>query len=87
MNRADIEQVVKESLANVAPEADIGNIDADKSFRDQFDFDSMDYLTLMTELNRKLDIRIAEIDYPKLSSLSGCVDYLERKLQQKAETG
>jgi len=87
MNRAEIEQVVKNSLSDVAPEADVEDIDADKSFRDQFDFDSMDYLTLMTELNQKLGIHISEIDYPKLSSLSGCVDYLETKLQTDAGQG
>lgn len=84
MNRSEIELTVRKALTDVAPEVDAGNIDPDKSFRDQFDFDSMDYLTLMTDLNEQLGIHISEVDYPKLSSLSGCVQYLEEKLQAPA---
>lgn len=81
MNKTEIEKTVRETVAEVAPEVDAGSIDPDQSFRDQFDFDSMDYLTLMMGLDKKLGIHISEIDYPKLSSLSGCVQYLEDKLQ------
>jgi len=84
MSKSDIEQVVRDTLAEIAPEVDAGNIDPDRSFRDQFDFDSMDYLALMMALNKKLDIHIPETDYPRLSSLSGCVQYLEGKTQSGA---
>lgn len=80
MNRSEIEQVVRKALSEVAPEVDAGSIDPDTSFREQFDFDSMDYLALMMNLNEELGVHISEIDYPKLSSLSGCVQYLEGKL-------
>lgn len=84
MNRSEIEDTVRKALTNVAPEVDAGNIDPDKSFRDQFDFDSMDYLALMMDLDQQLGIHISEVDYPRLSSLSGCVQYLEDKLQAPA---
>lgn len=84
MKTSEIEQTVRTALTNVAPEVDAGNIDPDKSFRDQFDFDSMDYLALMMALNEQLGIHIPEFDYPKLSSLSGCVQYLEEKLKAAA---
>jgi acyl carrier protein len=81
MKRSQIEQAVRQSLSKVAPEIDPAEVDPDKSFRDQFDFDSMDYLSLMMDLNETLGIRISEVDYPRLSSLSGCVQYLDEKLQ------
>ena len=84
MKTAEIEQTVRQSLSEVAPEVDPDSIDPDESFRDQFEFDSMDYLALMMDLNKKLGIHISEIDYPKLSSLSGCVGYIEEKLQTGA---
>lgn len=84
MNRTEIEQTVIEALTGVAPEVDPGSIDPDKSFRDQFEFDSMDYLTLMMDLNDKLGVHISEVDYPKLSSLSACVEYLEQSLEARA---
>jgi len=83
MNKAEIEKTVRETLAEVAPEVDADSIDPDQSFRDQFDFDSMNYLALMMGLDKKLGIHISEIDYPRLSSLSGCVQYLEGKLQDE----
>ena len=84
MKTAEIEQTVRQSLSEVAPEVDPDSIDPDRSFRDQFDFDSMDHLALMMDLNEKLGIHISEIDYPKLSSLSGCVRYIEEKLRAGA---
>lgn len=83
MNREEIEQAVRQALADTAPEVDAGGIDPDKSFRDQFEFDSMDYLALMMDLNERLGIHISETDYPRLSSLAGCVQYLEAKLQAR----
>ncbi len=84
MKRSEIEDTVRKALTTVAPEVDAGSIDPDKSFRDQFDFDSMDYLALMMDLDQQLGIHISEVDYPRLSSLSGCVQYLEDKLQAAA---
>lgn len=80
MNQEQIERTVVKALADIAPEVDGDAIDPDRSFRDQFDFDSMDYLSLMMRLDKELGIHISEIDYPKLSSLAGCVQYLEREL-------
>lgn len=87
MNREQIEQTVLTALTRIAPEVDAAAVDPDKSFRDQFDFDSMDYLALMLDLDKDLGIHISEIDYPKLSSLSGCVQYLEGKLGSVAGRG
>lgn len=87
MNRSEIEQTVRRALADAAPEVDAAGIDPDRSFRDQFDLDSMDYLSLMMDLNDKLGTPIPEVDYPRLSSLSGCVQYLEEKLQDPPGEG
>lgn len=84
MNTEQIEQTVMKALARIAPEVDAGTMDPDKTFRDQFDFDSMDFLTLMLDLDKELGIHISEIDYPKLSSLSGCIQYLDAKLNAVA---
>ncbi|HSH41319.1 MAG TPA: acyl carrier protein [Arenicellales bacterium] len=84
--KSDIEQVVRDTLAEIAPEAEAGSIDPDRTFRDQFDFDSMDFLALMMALNKKLGIHIPETDYPRLSSLSGCVRYLEDTTRNGAGT-
>jgi len=80
MSREQIEQTVVAALSEVAPDVDASAMNPDQSFRDQVDFDSMDFLNLMLALDRAFGIHIAEVDYPRLSSLNGCVDYLERRL-------
>lgn len=68
---------VAEALRSVAPEADLEALDPEANFRDQIDVDSVDFLNFVLALEEKLGFRIPETDYPKLSSLNGCVRYLE----------
>jgi acyl carrier protein len=76
MNDREIAERVLDTLREVAPEVDIRRLDPKVSFRDQFDIDSVDYLTFILGLEQRFDIRVPEVDYPKLSSLSGCLAYL-----------
>ena len=76
MTENDIKDAVIEVLTEVAPNIDAAAIDPRVNFRDQFDFDSMDFLNFGLGLEKRLGVKIPETDYPKLSSLSGCVAYL-----------
>ncbi len=73
-------RLVTDSLIAVAPEVDPGSLDPEVSFRDQFEIDSVDYLNFVLRLEKALGLRIPEVDYPKLSSLKGCLGYLGRSL-------
>jgi acyl carrier protein len=64
------------SLIEVAPDVDQSALDPDINFRDQFEIDSVDFLELVLNLEKKLGIKIPEVDYPKLSSMRGCLTYL-----------
>jgi acyl carrier protein len=66
-----------DALLGVAPDVDAAALDPARPFRDQFDFDSMDYLNFVTALHRRFGVDIPETDYTKLASLNGCVAYLE----------
>ena len=46
------------------------------SFRDQLDIDSMDFLNFVIALHEKLHLEIPETDYPKLTTLNGCMEHL-----------
>jgi acyl carrier protein len=76
MNEQQIRELVIASLTQIAPEADLSSLQPDIRFRDQFDFDSIDCLNLVTALGKELGIEIPEIDYPKLGTLNGCIRYL-----------
>jgi acyl carrier protein len=80
MKRDEIRTAVLEALLEIAPDVDASALDPAHAFRDQFDFDSMDYLNFVTALHRRFGFDIPEHDYPELSSLESSVRYLEAHL-------
>lgn len=79
MTRDEIEVMALEVLRTIAPEADLAAVDPASNFRDQLEIDSVDYLNFVLTLEKRLGTHIPELDYPQLSSLQGCVRYLERR--------
>ncbi len=70
-----VRQKILDALAAVAPELDPKGLDPAANFRDQMDFDSMDFLNFATGLHKAFGVDIPEKDYPRLFSLTGCVAY------------
>jgi acyl carrier protein len=81
MNRDSLRQEVLASLVQAVPDVDASRLDPVTSFRDQWDVDSLDFLTFILDLEKRLDLHVPEEDYPKLSSLNGCLEYFEGRLQ------
>lgn len=76
-NRSDdLKATILRTLGEIAPEADLASLKPDVSFRDQLDIDSMDFLNFVIALHEELHVEIPEADYPQLSTLNGCVQYL-----------
>jgi acyl carrier protein len=75
-----IKATVFRLIHGIAPEADLEYLDPDKGFRDQIDFDSVDFLNLALALQEELKITIPETDFPEIATLSGCVGYLQPKI-------
>lgn len=80
MNAHDAEAALAQELRRIAPDVDPAEIDRDADLREQFDIDSMDFLNLVTALNKRFGIPIPDADYPRLASFSGAVAYLVEKL-------
>ncbi len=76
MTKDEIKATVLRILGEIAPEADLALVRPDVSFRDQLDLDSMDLLNFVVAIDEALHIQIPEADYPKLSTLDRCVEYL-----------
>jgi acyl carrier protein len=72
----DLRTTVVAALTAVAPEVDGQLLKPGVNFRDQVDLDSMDFVNFVLELERRLGRKIPELDYPRLSSLDGCLSYL-----------
>lgn len=76
----EIEQQVRSALYAIAPDLEAEPIDPQRRYRDQFEFDSMDFLRYATELHRLTGVDVPERDYPRLESLAGAVAYLRERL-------
>ena len=74
-----IKKVALDLIGTIAPEADIENLDPAVRFRDQFDFDSVDFMNFAVALQEQLKVEISEADYPQLATLNGCISYLKPK--------
>jgi acyl carrier protein len=75
MNEEDIKKMVFQTLKKIAPEADLEQIDPSVGFREQFEFDSVDFLNLILALQKETNVTIAEADYLKLSTPNGIIQY------------
>lgn len=76
MSNADFEKTVRDALYAIAPDLEGEPIDPARRYRDQFEFDSMDFLHYLIELHRLTGVEIPESDYPKVETLAGAVAYL-----------
>jgi acyl carrier protein len=83
MTTDEIRQTVLHALGAVAPEANTTRLQADVNLREHLDIDLMDFLEFVIALHRELQIEIPEADYPKLTTLAGCVAYVKSALGDK----
>lgn len=85
MTREQIRKAVIDIIVLVADneEIDVSQINDDKGIRDQAGLDSMDFLDIIMELRKRYGVDVPEKDYMELSTMNGCVNYLEPKLKDK----
>lgn len=80
MTEAQIKEIVRQALSNIAPEVDLDAIDPAKDLRDQVDIDSVDFLNFVIGLHKELGVDIPDADVSKLVTLDGCLAYLTAKM-------
>ena len=78
MNDTNLEHQVRAALYAVAPDLVGESIDPGRRYRDQFEFDSMDFLHFVVELHRRTGVEVPERDYPRLETLAGAVAYISQ---------
>ena len=82
MQAEQVRQVVLDIITDVSMEDDLSNIKDEVALRDQLDLDSMDFLDIVMELKKRHKVEVPQEDYPRLASLSSCVEYLTPKMMQ-----
>jgi acyl carrier protein len=83
MSDDEIRDVVLRLLGEIAPEADLEELDADARVRDQIDIDSMDALNFLIAVDKELAVDIPEADYPHLATLNAIVAYISEKRTER----
>ncbi|MCK8437236.1 acyl carrier protein [Streptomyces sp. D2-8] len=76
MNRTEAQDIVKESITRVVPDADFTGIGPDVPFRDTLEMDSLDFLGFIETLSKRTGIRIDDEDTPQLTTLSSSTEFL-----------
>jgi acyl carrier protein len=67
---------IGDAVAQVAPDADLNDLDPDADLRDGLELDSLDFLRLVEILSERTGQRIEEDDYPQLATLASAVKFL-----------
>lgn len=76
MTKDEIRAEVLDILGDIAPDEDLSALDDSKSFREQMELDSMDFLDIVMELRKRHRVQIPEDDYVNLASMDSTVEYL-----------
>jgi len=73
----ELKSTVLKVLTRISPEVDAAKVEPEVNFRDQFDFDSLDFLNFAIGLREATGIAIPDTDYPRLTSLGSSIRYLK----------
>lgn len=71
--------VVSAAVRRIVPDADLDTLDDDEPIRDAFELDSMDFLSFVELLSTGSGARIDEDDYPRLTTMTDCVEFLTHR--------
>lgn len=80
MDTSTIEGRLLELLTAIAPDVEPASVDADRDFRDQFDFDSMDALHFAEAVSGAFGIEIPDSDSRKLANLRSAAELIRSRL-------
>jgi acyl carrier protein len=81
-NQEKIKQSLFTAIHFIAPEVDSTSIKTYLPLRDQIDIDSLDFVRLVIRIHEIFDVDVPESDYPKLTTLDDCVNYLLTKSKE-----
>ena len=76
MNTQQATQAIEEVLGQVAPDADLTALAPDADLRDSLELDSLDFLSFIEGLSKRVGQRIDEDDYPKLATLASASAFI-----------
>lgn len=86
MNQDEIRAAVLDAIAEIAPEADVSELDPEKTFALELDLDSMDVLNVAMGIEERTGVEISERDYARVGTVDALVAYLSDALAGHSRT-
>ena len=80
MTRDEIRTAIISELERIAPETEPDAVPPQADLREELDIDSMDFLNFVTALHARFAVNVPEVDYPRLYTLQGAVDYFAERV-------
>ena len=81
MNREELSTRIRACLGRIAPEVDVGALQAAVRLRDQVDLDSVDWLNFLIAVHADLGVDIPDADAARLATLDQLIEYCERPMR------
>ena len=72
-------ELVRHEIETIAPDVDAATLSTDADYRDEVGLDSMDFLALLTAIERRTGVSIPEVDYADIATLDDLTEYLLAK--------
>jgi acyl carrier protein len=72
----DVRQLLRQSLAGIAPEVSLDGVPEDADLAEELELDSMDVLNLVTAVYERTGVEVPERDYPRVATVEGWIGYL-----------
>jgi acyl carrier protein len=76
VNTQQATQAIEEVLGQVAPDADLTTLAPDADLRDSLELDSLDFLSFIEGLSKRVGQRIDEDDYQKLATIASASAFI-----------
>ena len=71
-----IRDLLMKHLGRIAPDISFDDVDPGADLREEYDIDSMDFMTLITALGKELSLPMPEADYDQMRSFDDLLAYL-----------
>ncbi len=81
MDTETITTAVIDALIAVAPELSAEDIASDEPIREHVDLDSVDWLSFLTGIKKRLQVDVPEADYARLRTVDDVVRYAEERMR------
>jgi acyl carrier protein len=76
LDTKQLRELILMELSNIAPEIEEDEVPDDQDMREALELDSMDFLNLVIAVSKQTKVNIPEVDYPKVLTLNGMINYI-----------